>query len=167
MAKKYQIYGSFSSGDSVNHVVRDTPPEDTSVLWVDTSDNNDDGSIAPGGGGGNEKPIVIEVYFRGAKEDGGMALSEFGTVTIPNEQETIDQIITALQNGNAANVVLNVSYNELDALSLLECSCIPVFWELYDSTAYICGICTFKDIGFVRVGVTLDPNDLIASWRSM
>lgn len=32
-----------SSGGNVDYVVQDTPPEDTSVLWVDPTDNSDDG----------------------------------------------------------------------------------------------------------------------------
>ena len=31
------------SGDNVDYVVQDTAPEDTSVLWVDPTDNSDDG----------------------------------------------------------------------------------------------------------------------------
>lgn len=30
-------------GNTASHVVQDTPPEDTSVLWVDPTDNSDDG----------------------------------------------------------------------------------------------------------------------------
>lgn len=41
MAKKYQIHGDFGSGSCKNpYVAQDTPPEDKTVLWIDTDDDS-------------------------------------------------------------------------------------------------------------------------------
>ena len=39
----YLAENPIDGSDAVDYVVQDTAPEDTSVLWVDTSDNSDDG----------------------------------------------------------------------------------------------------------------------------
>ncbi len=47
------------SGGNVDYVVQDTPPEDTSVLWVDTSDNSVD-----------ELQEAVNIVLAQAKESG-------------------------------------------------------------------------------------------------
>ena len=108
------------------YVVQDTPPEDTSVLWIDTSDNNHEEIAA-----GDCIPVT------GATAGQTIKISAVDKNGTPTEWEAVDFPVSRDDNA--------VSMNEDDAIALLSDAAIikpmtdsnGAFYTTTENTIYV------------------------------
>jgi hypothetical protein len=110
------------SGGKADFVVQDIPPEDTSVLWVDTDDNNDDGFQE-----------AVNVALAQAKESGEFDGNDY--VLTPDDKTEIAKMAAELVDipeSSGGITVTGAKVGQTVTIAEVDENGVPTAWEAVD-----------------------------------
>jgi hypothetical protein len=142
------------SGGKADFVVQDIPPEDTSVLWVDTDDNNDDGFQE-----------AVNVALAQAKESGEFDGNDY--VLTPDDKTEIAKMAAELVDipeSSGGITVTGAKVGQTVTIAEVDDNGVPTAWEAVDFPSegeyeLIETVTLQEDIAYVYLTTYPDGND--------